>query len=158
MPPPQRNALVPVPAGRERIGEWMSAFANAQDPESKALLTSALERGAEIYQFNSMVRSKGLQRFWRRFHIQQVLAAIEQWAAANALRPRNVVTPFLTSPTPPPVQWTALEPLPLVAAPTPQPSSPPAAPLSNKLESLIDNLINDLISLRGLLAVVGPRQ
>ena len=151
---PQRT-LIAIPAGRDRVKEWMRAFANTLDPDTRTDLLGALDRGAEMYQFNSLTYSKGLQRAWRRFHILRVVTAIRAWAAAQSLHPKDVVTPFHT-PTddrtapatiPPPME------LPLAASP-----SPASSQLNARLESLIDTIITELISLRGLLAVVGPKQ
>jgi hypothetical protein len=147
---PQRT-LIAIPTGRDRVTEWMRAFANTQDPDTKTVLLAALDRGADMYQFNSLTYSKGLQRAWRRFHILQVLTAIQTWAAAQLLHPKNVVTPFQT----PTADRTTPATIP------PPMALPPAAAssqLNTRLESLIDTLISDLISLRGLLAVVGPKQ
>ena len=154
---PPRNNTIPVPAGRERVSEWMRAFADFQDPESKALLTNALDGGAEIYQFNNLTRSKGLQRAWSRFHIQKVLAAIETWAAANNLYPKNLASPFHPSVIPVSEERVP-ESAPVVAVPKVTPTPPASTPLNSRLESLIDELINELISLRGLLQVVGPKR
>jgi len=156
---PSRPNTIPIPPGRERVTEWMRSFANMQDPEARAQLSDALDRDAGLYDFNNLTKSKGLLRLWSRFHIQNVLAAIEAWAALNKLHPKNVASPLhqasiaalppeIKSPQPPP------------QAPVPEVAPPPAqaSPLNARLESLIDNLINDLISLRGLLQVVGPKQ
>jgi hypothetical protein len=44
----------------------MRTFANSQDPDTKAALLAALDRGADMYQFNGITYSKGIQRAWRR--------------------------------------------------------------------------------------------
>jgi hypothetical protein len=148
---------VPVPAGSERVAEWMRSFADLQEPEMKAWFTGAIDRGVEIYQFNTLTRSQGLQRAWSRFHIQKVLAAIESWATANNLHPKNLSSPSF-NPTVIPVPAEVRVPVssPAVTEVTPAPRV--SAPLNSRLESLIDALINELISLRGLLQVVGPKQ
>jgi hypothetical protein len=136
----------------------MRAFADLQAPDVKVWLTNAIDRGVEIYHFNNLTRSKGLQRAWSRFHIQKVLAAIETWAAANNLSPKNLASPFHTLAMAVPAGARVTEPAP-VTAPSDVPLIPPAVtPLTSRLESLIDALINDLISLRGLLQVVGPKR
>ena len=150
---PQRT-LIAIPTGRDRVTEWMRAFANTQDPNTKAILLAALDNGAEMYKFNNLTHSMGLQRAWRRFHILQVLTAIQTWAAAQLLHPRSVVTPFQT----PTADLTtpATIPLPVALPPAASPSAA-SSQLNTRLESLIDTIITELISLRGLLAVVGPK-
>ncbi|MGB6945812.1 MAG: hypothetical protein WBE37_25665 [Bryobacteraceae bacterium] len=151
-----RANAVPIPPGRERITEWMRSFTDMQDPDIRAQLSNAIERGAGLYEFNNLARSKGLLRLWSRFHIQNVLAAIEAWAASNRIQPNNVAAPL----HPP----TAIMPLGVKAPEAVQkqpefvPSAPPESALNARLETLIDSLINDLVSLRGLLQVVGPKR
>jgi hypothetical protein len=151
-PPP---TLVAIPTGRERVTEWMRTFANSQDPDTKAALLAALDRGADMYQFNGITYSKGIQRAWRRFHTHQVLTAIQTWATAERLRPKNVATPFhapiadFTTP--------ATIPPPMTLPPAASPSAA-SSQLNARLEPLIDTIIADLISLRGLLAVIGPKR
>jgi hypothetical protein len=152
--PPSRPNTVPIPSGRERVTEWMRSFTNMQDPDVKAQLSAALDQNAGLYEFNNLTRSKGLLRLWSRFHIQNVLAAIEAWAASNKLLPRNVASPFqlpvhsvIKAPEPPPQ-----------AAEVTTPVLAASAPLNTRLESLIDDLIDELISLRGLLQVVGSKR
>jgi hypothetical protein len=151
----QTTALVPIPSGRERLGAWMRAFADQQEPIPKTALMAGVDQGVDSYHFTTITHANGIQRAWRRFHIQQVLTAIETWANEHGLHPKNVATPFHA-----PVADRRT----LAASPPPMPP-PPATPpsiassqLNTRLESLVDNLIHDLISLRGLLAVVGPKQ
>ena len=150
---PQRT-LIAIPTGRDRVTEWMRAFANTQDPNTKAILLAALDNGAEMYKFNNLTHSMGLQRAWRRFHILQVLTAIQTWAAAQLLHPKNVVTPFHTPTADRTTPATIPPPMALPPAAAPSAAS---SQLNTRLESLIDTIITELISLRGLLAVVGPK-
>jgi hypothetical protein len=153
-----RPNTIPIPSGRERVAEWMRSFATMQDLEAKAQLSNALDRNAGLYEFNNLTRSQGLLRLWSRFHIQNVLAAIEAWAASNKVHPRNVASPLHLPVLPVPSEIRTPEPSP--KGPTSEVTPPPGppSPLNARLESLIDNLINDLISLRGLLRVVGPKR
>jgi hypothetical protein len=146
--------LIPIPPGRERVLGWMRSFASMQDAETGPVLFTALEGNAPIYQFNNLVRSRGLQWSWGRYHVQQVLAAIEAWATSNNVHPKDVTIPFYSAryaPQPPPTQ---------PAPPTGEFSraTPQASLLAARLESLVDNLINELITLRGLLQVAGPKR
>lgn len=156
---PPRPNLVQIPTGRDRVLEWMRSFANLQDPETKAQLSTALDGDAALYQFNNLVRSKGLQRSWGPFHIQRVLTAIEAWATSNGVHPKNVTSPLYWPVRPAPPQLSA--PVALMAS-VPEPAravrQPVSPPLTGRLESLIDDLIDELIRLRGLLQVVGPKR
>jgi len=137
----------------------MRSFANLQDTETKVQLSTILDGEAAPYQFNNLIRAKGLQRSWSRFHIQHVLAAIEAWAVSNDIHPKNVTSPLYWSARPATAQINAPAPspvsLPEVARTVPPPAS---TPLTGRLESLIDELIDELISLRGLLQVVGSKR
>jgi hypothetical protein len=156
---PLRANLVRIPTGRDRALEWMRSFANTQDPDAKAQLSTALDGDGALYRFGNLVRSRGLQRLWGRFHVQRVLAAIEDWAATNNVHPKNVTAPLF---------WPARPTEPLIEAPaSPVAPSPPvtqtmpsitSTALTGRLESLIDDLVEELIKLRGFLQVVGPRQ
>jgi hypothetical protein len=156
---PLRANLVQIPSGRNRVLEWMRSFANMQDPEIKAQLSTALDGDGALYRFGNLVRSMRLQRSWGHFHVQRVLATIEDWAASNSVRPNNVTAPLCW-----PVHPT--EPL-LGASVSPVAPSPPVAEttlrttstaLTGRLDSLIDDLIDELIKLRGFLQVVGPKR
>jgi hypothetical protein len=148
-------ASVPIPSGRDTLAAWMRAFTDQQEPNIKTVLMAALDRGVDSYQFTTITHTNGLQRAWRRFHIQQVLTAIETWANEHGLHPKNVATPFHT-PTADRRILTRIPPP--MSLPPVTPPSVVSSQLNTRLESLVDNLINDLISLRGLLAVVGPKQ
>lgn len=149
------TGLVAIPPGRERIAAWMRAFTDQQEPRHKESLTAALDRGAESYQFSMIASANGLQRSWRRFHIQQTLKAIEAWANEHGLHPNNVATAYRT-----PSADQTIPPKVLSPSPTPPatPRSVASAQLNARLESLIDHLITDLISLRGLIAITEPKQ
>ena len=148
-----------MPTGRDRVLEWMRSFANMQDTEIKAQLSTALDGDGALYRFGNLVRSMGLQRLWGRFHVQRVLAAIEDWAVSNGVRPKNVTTP-LYWPLHPTERLLGAPASPVAPSP-PVTQTPPrttSAALTGRLESLIDDLIDELIKLRGFLQVVGPRQ
>ena len=149
------RTLIPVPSGHDRVTAWMRAFTDQQEPGIKAVLAAELDRGADSYQFTAITHAHNLQRSWRRFHIQQVLAIIESWATDHGLRPKNVATAFRTAAADHVVPTKLLPPSPMPPTPTLSVASPQ---LNTRLEGLIDNLINDLISLRGLIAIIGPKQ
>jgi hypothetical protein len=147
------RTLIPIPYGPDRLAGWMRAFTETQAPDIKVLLTAQVDRGVDAYRFAAVVRNNGLQRSWQRFHIYQIITAIETWARENGLHPKNIATPFrspgFTGAPPAPVPTS----LPLAAPP-----SVASSYLNSKLESLVENLINELIVLRGLLAVAGTKQ
>jgi hypothetical protein len=172
------SGLISIPSARERTIEWMRSFAGMQASEIKTQLLSVLTGDTAPYHFNSLVRSNlALFRAWRRFHIQQVLAAVEAWAGSNGVQPKNVTDPMYWSVRPgvQPVERVAVTsgypPQPLIAA-TPYPPQPPAAapqlqpltsmsrlsgsPLTGRLETLIDSLIEELVRLRGYIQIVRP--
>jgi hypothetical protein len=143
------RSLIPIPSGPKHIERWMRAFTEQQEPGIKMMLTASLDRGIDSYQFTTLTKNNGL-RSWRRFHIQQVLAAIETWAREYGLHPKDVAMPFRTPSASRTLGETSLPPV------TPPPAA--SSHLKTKLELLVDSLINDLISLRGLLAIAGPKQ
>jgi hypothetical protein len=172
--------LIQIPGGRERTIDWMRSFAEMQDPEIKSRLLGTLEGGeTSPYQFNSSIRSdpKTLKS-WHRYHVRQVVAAIETWAASNNVRPKDVTSPYIRRAH---VYWPAapattespvLRSIPDAAAPTPavvpaSPVLPPepaptaatltAAALTPRLATLIDQLIDELLRLRGTLEVIDPK-
>jgi hypothetical protein len=157
---PTPKDLIHIPPGRERVVEWMRSFANAQEAEARLSLLAVIDSDAGLYQFSNVTRIKGLQRGWSRFHIRNLLSAIEAWASVNSVRPKSVTTPL---------HLPSLARVEINAAPEP-PSvkviQDPRAPavngidplLASKLETAIDGLIDQLISLRGLLQVVGPKR
>ena len=159
----QRPNVIPIPGGRERVIEWMRSFANTQDAETRATLNATLSGDGGPYQFNNLVRSKNLLRAWNHFLIQQVLAAIDAWAAPHHLQLKNVTLPFRPLHT---FNTTATVPTPPISQPTPLPVPPEptrtslvvGSALTGRLESLVDELIEELFKLRGLLQVVGPKQ
>lgn len=147
--------LVPIPLGRDRVLEWMRSFANMQDPETKEQLLAVLQGDSALFHFNNVTRSRRLQRSWGRFHVQNVLQAIEAWASSNNVHPRDITTPlYLRAPT-----W-PIPPSPCAPVPDPLPTAPSfnTLLLSGHLESLIDNLIDELLRLRGVLQVVVPKR
>ncbi len=173
--------LIQVPGGRERTIDWMRSFAEMQDPQIKSRLLGALD-GAETspYQFNSSIRSDPrLLKSWHRYHVRQVVAAIETWAASNNVRPKDVTSPYIQRPrTYWPVAPSAAESLvprgvpdvataaavPMVSAPPVLPPAPAptvatltAAALTPRLATLIDQLIDELLRLRGTLQVIDPK-
>jgi hypothetical protein len=157
--------LIPIPSGRDRVVDWMRSFAATQDDTVKAQLLGVLSSDSPIYRFKGAINiDPNLTRAWRRYHIQQVLAAIEAWAASNNVHPKNVTMPFLRARS---AYWAAYGSAAPAAAPvqvpTPEsiPSSqqPPAgtltpATLTPRLASLIDELIDNLLRLRGTLQVM----
>jgi hypothetical protein len=175
--------LIQIPGGRDRTIEWMRSFAEMQDPEIKSRLLGTLEGGeTSPYHFNSSIRSDlKLLKLWHRYHVRQVVAAIETWAASNSVRPKDVTSPYIRrsrvywpvtpaaveSPAPravsdltPAVAITAaavpaLPVLPPAAASTAATST--AVTLTPRLAILIDQLIDDLLRLRGTLQVIDPK-
>src|ERR1035441_4766829 len=86
-----RPDLIRIPSGRDRVVEWMRSFANTQDGGTKDKLSLVLEGDAAPFQFNNLVRTDSrLWRAWRRYHVQQVLAAIDAWAASNNVHPKGL--------------------------------------------------------------------
>jgi hypothetical protein len=156
---PLAPGVVRIPSGRERVTEWMRSFAEMQDADTKTHLLSIATGSPSLYEFNRATRFRGILREWSRFHVQNVLAAIDAWATSNRVRPANIAIPFSADPpkfTPRPVipaQSTKYPSVPEVSPPSVQPSPF----LSNRLASLVDSLITDLISLRGLLQISGPQ-
>ena len=161
--------LVQIPTGRERVLEWMRSFANTRDPETSRQLLAALNEDASPYQFNNLVRANDLLRSWSHFHVQQVLAAIDAWAASSGVQPKNVTSPryapirsAVPVGAPPPAPLSASVQTVRAAETTTSDSVRTsqfvASPLTQRLETLVDNLIDDLIQLRGLLQVVGSKQ
>ena len=160
---PVRPDLVKIPSGRDRVVEWMRSFANTQDAGIKEKLSAALDCEDAPYQFNNLVRSDSkLWSAWRRYHVQQILAAIEAWATSNSIHPRGVTGSLYlpvrshqlqtTIPTSQDNPTGAQMP-----APAPQPKAPASPALANRLEALIDELIDELVKLRGFLQFVPPR-
>jgi len=168
---------IPIPAGRERTLAWMRAFAEMQDPEPKARLLAALDGGETTpYQFNSTIRSSmRMLKAWQRYHVRQVVAAIETWAASNNLTPKDVTTPFVRRPQaywpvpPVPAQVDVTRPVELPSTSVPAlpgmpsvPSSVAPAPgipsLTPRLATLVDELIDELLRLRGTLQVIDTKR
>lgn len=151
--------LVQIPAGGDRVLEWMRSFANMQDPDINSFLSTAFEADGAPYRFANLVRVRGLQRHWGRFHVERVLSAIQEWASSNGVHPKNVAEPLYrpTHLSEPPVE--------IVRSPSTQFSavtkSTPhynSGALTGRLESLIDDLIDELLKLRGLLQIIPPKQ
>jgi hypothetical protein len=168
--------LVEIPAGRERTVGWMRSFAAMQDDQTKTRLLGVLDGDSAQYNFMKTVGMDWkLRRAWRRYHIQQVLAAIEAWATANNLHPQRVATPYIgrtrvegwfgrapnQSYVPRMPQNQVMPPAPTIPQ---SPAAVPAAPLSlqgglsSRLETLIDQLIDELLRLRGALCVISAKQ
>ncbi len=169
--------LIQIPSARERTIDWMRSFAEMQDPEIKSRLRETLEGGeTSPYQFNSAVRNDPkLFKSWHRYHVRQVVAAIETWAASNNVRPKDVTSPYIRRPR---VCWpvapTATEtsvtraipdmttettPAQVAALPVlPAPATPTAVALTPRLAALIDQLIDELLRLRGALQVVDAKK
>ena len=93
---------ISIPGGRERTLGWMRAFAEMQDPEPKSRLLATLDSGETTpYHFNSTIRSNiRMLKAWQKYHVRQVVAAIETWAASNNLKPKDVTTPYVRRPQP----------------------------------------------------------
>jgi hypothetical protein len=168
--------LVEIPAGRERTLGWMRSFAAMQDDETKSRLLALLDGDSAVHIFMKTVAMDWkLRRAWRRYHIQQVLAAIDAWATANNLHPQRLVTPYIGRTRT--EGWFGRAPVqsyvprmpqnqvvPLAPTIPPSPAAVPAAPLSvqgglsPRLETLIDQLIDELLRLRGALGVISAKQ
>ena len=158
--------LIRIPAGRERVVNWMRSFAGTQDAATKTHLLSTLSGDSPIYHFKIAVEADpNLRRAWRRYHVQQVLAAIEAWSASNNVHPKDVsgslrrISP--PYPFPQPSEVPAASPVPVVpnpALPLPtQTTLQQTTLLTPRLATLIDELINELLRLRGTLQVIEPR-
>jgi hypothetical protein len=156
--------LVPIPSGRDRVLAWMRSFAGMQDPTTKARLSGALDAGSAISQFNNVINvDPRLHKAWRRFHIQQVLAAVEAWSTSNHIQLQNVST--IAAPLPHPVQnprlpiATAAPAVVQVQVPeqVPSPQAQPSA-LTPRLAIIIDQLIDELLRLRGTLQVLDAKR
>jgi hypothetical protein len=173
--------LVEIPAGRERIVEWMRSFANMQEGELKNSLLVAVGSDSAPFNFRKIISADWkLRTAWRRYHIQQVLAAIEAWATSNGLHPQRITSPLAMAAMSPGRilrrPWSHLPeyreaprtfqrhmlehssasaPVPVVPAPV-QASTPGA--LTSRIETLIDQLIDELLRLRGALQVVDRKQ
>jgi hypothetical protein len=171
---------IQIPGGRERTIDWMRSFAEMQDPQVKSRLIGTLDGGeTSPYQFNSSIRGDlRLLKAWHRYHVRQVVAAIETWAASNNVRPKEVTSPYtrrsrvywpvapvgaeppapraipeMATPVPPPLV-SAFPVLP--PAPT-TPATATVATLTPRLATLIDQLIDELLRLRGTLQVIDPK-
>ena len=145
--------LIHIPAGRERTIEWMRSFAEMQDSETKSRLLGVVEGDSAPYQFTSFIRSDSrLYKPWHRYHVRQVVAAIETWAASNNVRPKDVASPYVRTPR---VYWpvsrvpaaTVVQPTPEAPATISHPVTPMLGPaastLTPRLATLIDQLIDD---------------
>ena len=161
--------LIQIPAARERTKEWMRSFADMQDSETKARLLGVLEGDSAPNHFTSLVRSDfRLYKPWHRYHVRQVVAAIETWAASNNVRPKDVTSPYMRTPR---VYWSVSG---VPVAPVVQPVQEAAATssipvtsisvqglgvstLTPRLATLIDQLIDELLRLRGTLQVMDPK-
>jgi hypothetical protein len=156
--------LLTIPPARDRTVEWMRAFAQIQDPDSRSRLEEALQGDSAPYNFNPAVRANPrIHRAWRRYHIQQVVAAIEAWAASNNIHPNEITTPFQR---PARAYWSTQR-IPGVPAPAPLApvESPPTSAaqvnlsprLTPRLAALIDEMIDELLRLRGALRIEEKR-
>jgi hypothetical protein len=161
--------LIPIPPGRDRMISWMRSFAEVQDPDTRSRLQAALDGDSAPYHFTSSVRANlRLHKSWRRYHVRQVVAAIETWAASNNVRPKDVTSAYIR---PSRFYWPPTQaPEPPVAAAVPETTTPTAAPavpvlappssaatLTPRLATLIDQLIDELLRLRGALQVIDPK-
>jgi hypothetical protein len=167
---------IPIPSGRERTLGWMRTFAEMQDPETKTRLLAVLNDGETTpYQFNSTIRSSmKMLKAWQKYHVRQVVAAIETWAASNNLKLKDVTLPFLRQPQP---RWSVpsvpahvevtrtveasapsvpvLSAVPLTAGSV---AAVAAQSLTPRLAVLVDELIDELLRLRGALQVIDPKR
>ncbi len=159
------QVLLPIPSGKERVIEWMRSFANMQDETTKTRLLNSLSGDAATYHFKTNVAAGvTLRRAWHRFHIQQVVAAIEAWATSNNVHPKAVTSPYVRTqsanwsiqpqelPIPEPAQ-PALAQVPQVPPSTPTPTTT----LTPRLSALVDELIDQLLRLRGSLQFMEPK-
>jgi hypothetical protein len=160
------SSFISIPSGRERVVEWMKSFADIQDPETKTKLLSTLEGESSPYHFrNAVAPDIRLRKSWSRFHVQQVIAAIEAWASSNKIRPKDVVIPIGRAqgslwPSDAPNAQASMEDTPkeeITLQPLPSPSVPVDQPvleaLTPRLLTTIDQIIDDLLKLRGALSV-----
>lgn len=156
--------LIAIPPARERMTDWMKSFADTQDGDTKASLRSALDGEAPQYRFKTVVMTNPrLNKSWRNYHTQQVVAAIDAWATANSIRPKDVTTSLNRATQ---TRWSSRLPDPPAPTPVPQslasaaPVSQPAVPatLAPRLAGLIDELIDQLLRLRGTLQVVDSKR
>ncbi len=158
-PPANPNTLL-IPAGRERVLGWMRSFAAMQDADTKARLLANLEENSGPFRFRDAVTTDiGLRKGWRRFHVQQVLMAIETWANTNQITPRDIVRPLG------PLGHNYWTPRPLESAgpaasveSQPQATEQPKPSLTPRLANLVDELIDELLRLRGTLQVIKDKQ
>ena len=160
---PPGARLIAIPPARERMTDWMKSFAGTQDSDTKASLRAALEGEAAQYSFKNIVMTNPrLNKSWRNYHIQQVVAAIDAWATANGIRPKDVTTTLNRAMQ---MRWAPRLAAPPVSTPLPQnlasvaPVGQPGAPvtLAPRLAGLIDELIDELLRLRGALQVVDSK-
>ncbi|MGA9042431.1 MAG: hypothetical protein WB421_18005 [Terriglobales bacterium] len=147
-----------IPSGRDRVLGWMRTFSGVQDADTKARLLSALSEDSAAYHFNKVLSvDLKLRKAWRRYHVQQVLAAIEAWASSNNIRPKQVAGSLNRVTRIPWSAPVAQQDLPVVP---PQISVPPVPPVTSttalapRLAVLIDELIDGLLRLRGVLQIV----
>jgi hypothetical protein len=151
------SALVAIPPGRDRVVDWMRSFADTQDFATKALLLNALQNGVAPHQFKSSVAADHkLQRAWRHYQIQQVVAAIEAWATSNSLHPKNIATAY-RRPDPTELKIPVVATQAVAVASTPADQTP-ASPLTPRLVTLVDELIDELLRLRGTLQVIEAKR
>lgn len=161
--------LVRIPSGRDRVIDWMRSFSGTQDPTTKTQLLTILSGDSPVYRFKGTVRlDPNLDRAWRRYHVQQIVAAIEAWSSSNNVHPKDIISPFRRPqfrsgawPTPPPTVQSETQPKePSAVLPVPLPSpvrtvpQPATSVLTPRLASLIDELINELLRLRGTLGAI----
>jgi hypothetical protein len=158
--------LVGIPPGGDRVLGWMRSFAEAQSPSTKAQLASLLLGASPAYRFRISVNANpNVGRAWRRYHVQQVVAAIDAWAASNNVHPKAITGPFnpVHSVYSRPVRPAIAAPVVPSAPPVPAPPlaislpSTPSSALTPRLEALITEMIDQLLLLRGTLQVLGPR-
>ena len=153
---PANPNTIQIPAGRDRVLGWMRSFAAIQDTDTKARLLATLEDNAGPFQFRNAVSTDiGLRKGWRRYHIQQVLTAIEMWANSNQLTPKDIATrlnPLGQN------YWTPRLLEPVVPTPAveaePRTTEPQSPSLTPHLTNLVDQLIDELLRLRGTMQVI----
>jgi hypothetical protein len=151
--------LIPIPAGRDRVVEWMRSFAKMQQPEAGTRLLGTLEGYGSTYQFNNAVRLDfKVHRAWREFHIRQVIAVVNSWAALNNVHPKSIVTSMNQVQQP---LWVARPQQTPGSVPTfqsrPLPPQPTSVSVTPRLVTLIDHLIDELLRLRGTLQFIEPK-